>query len=345
MEGTPKVTIVVRTKSREHLLARAIDDVLAQTHEAWQLVVVNDGGPAGPVDAVVEERRGALGDRVDVVHNSTSRGRWSASNQGLARATGEYIAIHDDDDTWASDFLEVTCAALDLDSERAAVVVATEIVIEEVGEDGSFVELGRHPFTPPEDIVTFYDLILVNRFVPIGTLARRSVLQQIGGFDESLAVVGDWEAHLRLTLHGEVSYMGGPPRAFWRQRPSSEGELSNSVHAQSHLHSRFDRIVRDRAVREYVKRHGVGGLMYVSKHIDETLAAAERRLGARIDESVAAAEQRLVERIDESRHAFHDGISVLHRQIDISVHHHVQYHSLGATLIRFFRRLSPRRQS
>ncbi len=266
-----RVSVVIRTKNRERLFARALDDVIAQTLEDWHLVVVNDGGRPGPVDTLLAERESALDGRAEVIHVDGGTGSMeAAANLGAQRARGEFVIIHDDDDTWAPEFLAVMVDALDADPEAVAAAARTEIIFERIEGDRA-VELGRAPFVPPGEMVTIYDLLQTNRVVPIGLLVRRRVYDEIGWYDPALKAVGDWEFNLRLVRHGRVPFVGEQPLAFWHQRPHATGAASNSVFGESLDHMQFDRLVRDQAIREYVDRNGIGGLLYLSKYIEETV--------------------------------------------------------------------------
>lgn len=323
----PRVSVIIRTKDRPRLLARALDDVLRQDFESWEVLVVNDGGNAVVVDALLGERPAFRG-RARAIHVPQSRGMEAASNLGVAAATGEFLAVHDDDDTWAPDYLSATVDVLDSSPEAVAVTASTEIIIERL-EDDSIVEVRREPFGPPHDVVTVFDLIVVNRFVPISLLVRRTVIVELGGFDDSLPVVGDWEFHLRLALHGQIEYLGGPPRAFWHQRPDTTGALSNSVHSANELHRRQDRLVRDRAIRAYADENGVGALLYLSKFIDERLAAAEYHTYQQVQATIAA--QR-------------DDATAAEKRMTNAIVESLRYYSLGATVRRNVRRFFGRRR-
>jgi len=114
-ETTPhaRVAVIVRTKNRPLLLARALDSVLSQTYRDFTIVVVNDAGDVAPV----QEQIDAVADRADgrilLVDNAVSRGREAAMNIGLAASSSTYVVIHDDDDAWAPTFLERTASHLD----------------------------------------------------------------------------------------------------------------------------------------------------------------------------------------------------------------------------------------
>ncbi|QEW00640.1 glycosyltransferase [Microbacterium caowuchunii] len=260
----------MRTRNRAQLLRRALDDVLAQTLPDWRLIVVNDGGARMPVDELVAQRQEAFRGRIDVIHVEGGTGSMeAAANLGAQAATGEFVVVHDDDDTWAADFLERMVQALDADQEAVAAAARTEIVYERLDGDRE-VELGRTPFVPPGEMVTIYDLLQTNRVVPISLLVRRRVYDEIGWYDPALRAVGDWEFNLRLVRHGRVLFVGETPLAFWHQRPHATGSTSNSVFGESLDHMQFDRMVRDKALQEYIDRNGIGGLLYLSKYIEET---------------------------------------------------------------------------
>nr|WP_315267480.1 glycosyltransferase [Microbacterium lemovicicum] len=264
------MSIVMRTKDRPQLLRRALDDVLAQSLTDWRLIIVNDGGRVAPVDELVSARRTAMAGRVEVIHVEGGSGSMeAAANLGAQQAHGEYVVVHDDDDTWDRDFLSVMTRALDADPEAVGAAARTEIVFEKIVGDKA-IEIGRAPFVPPGEMVSMYDLLQTNRVVPIALLVRRRVYDEIGWYDPALKAVGDWEFNLRLVRHGRVIFVGEEPLAYWHQRPHATGASSNSVFGESLDHMQFDRMVRDRLLQEYIDKNGIGGLLYLSKYIEET---------------------------------------------------------------------------
>lgn len=310
MTEQPLVSIVIRTKDRTRMLARALDDVMDQTYPVWEAIVVNDGGDADTVEAALASRAGLSG-RARAIHLPSSRGMETASNVGVAAAAGEFIAIHDDDDTWHEEFLTRTVAHLVSAPSSLAVTVPTEIVQErEQGDE--FVETARWPFVPAHDMVSLTDLLVSNRVVPISMLVRAEAVRTLGGFDESLDVVGDWEFNLRLAAMGNIDYLAGASLAQWRQRPEGTGALANSVFAARAEHIRFDRVVRDRALRAEAETAGLGTPLFMAKLVDD----AERRIMDRLDRI----EQQLASRLDD-------------------VEHHVRTNSPGAFMRRAFGRM------
>ena len=257
------VAIVLRTRDRPVLLRRALADFCAQTFAGWRLVVIDDGGDPAEVEKLIAEQPG-LAERATVVHNAVPRGRAVTWNQGLAAADSEYVAVHDDDDTWHPSFLARTVAHLDATG-GAAVAVRAAIVWEHV-EGEEIVEREREVFMPHLRSITLFDLIRTNRIVPIALLYRRSVHDEIGPVREDLPVVEDWEFNLRLAAAHPIAFLDGEPLAFWHQRREAEGPLANSVIDLQSDHRAEDLKVREEALQEHAARFGLGGLLYYTKY-------------------------------------------------------------------------------
>lgn len=262
-EPSAAVAIVMRTKNRPLLLDRAIRDVLRQEFQDWVLVVVNDGGQASEVDRLLERYSAELRGRATALHFSESRGMEAASNAGIGASASELIAIHDDDDEWHPSFLKRTVQHLQ-DTGEAGVAVRTEIVWERI-RGSQIEELDREIFWPQMRSVTLFDMLRNNRCVPISVLYRRSVHDDVGPYDESLSVVGDWEFHLRFLQRHRMGFIDGDPLAYWNRRRDTSGDLANSV-AQQEDHVRLDLEVRERHLRDYVSTQGLGALLYLTAY-------------------------------------------------------------------------------
>ena len=330
MESEPRaarVRIVMRTHDRPVLLARALDDLLAQTYRDWELIIINHRGDRPGVDAVVRSVADRFPRDWKVVDSDHPIGRDAILNLGLADSRAEFIAIHDDDDTWAPDFLKQTVAWLDDHADDVAVAVPTEIVQERI-DDGAVVVLSQEPIRPPFARISLFDLIHAAHVPPIGLLLRSITIESAGGFDESLSVLGDWDLILRLACIGPIGYASGETLAYWRQRPHSEGALANSVIDDLDLHRQTDRELRDRALREYVTRNGIGGLLYISRYIDEQFAASRHDVWVRAGEI----ESTLTARIDAQA-----------AQLDAAILRYAHHYSLIPSLRRAARRIFPRR--
>lgn len=104
-------------------------------------------------------------------------------------------------------------------------------------------------------------------------LYRRAVLEELSWFDGSLPVVRDWEYHIRLARRRPIRVLDGDALAFWHQRIGVHGDRGNSVIAMHDDHRRTDKLVRDRALRAYAAKEGIGPLLYAARMFDDKAGA------------------------------------------------------------------------
>lgn len=255
-----RVTVITRTKDRPLLLGRCIRSVLGQTWRDWLHVIVNDGGNPHVLHGVVAEYEQAYAGRLEVIDDPASRGMQNASNRGLESAAGEFVSIHDDDDSWESDFLRACIQFLDAagaGSPTQGVITQTARVLEEFGAHGGVDELGREDYLPVESVELFA-AGSDNPFAPIAFVYRRAVHEQIGLFDERFSVVGDWDFNLRFLARFEIGVIERRLANYhWRHR--SGGTIyANTVTDARNEHARKSAELRNHYLREDLRAGHLG---------------------------------------------------------------------------------------
>ncbi|MGD1027444.1 glycosyltransferase family 2 protein [Candidatus Binatus soli] len=95
-----KVTVIIPTYNRAHILSQAIESVLAQTMGDFELVIVDDGSTDGTAEIV----RGFSDSRIRYIQQANA-GPGMARNRGVAEATSQYVSFLDSDDLWTPDKL------------------------------------------------------------------------------------------------------------------------------------------------------------------------------------------------------------------------------------------------
>lgn len=260
------VAIITRTKNRPVLLARAFSSMLAQTHHNWHLYLVNDGGDPGPVEELVARYKPAFGDRLTVKHHAHSMGMEAASNSGLAEAGGDYVVIHDDDDSWGPEFLEKTIAFLvdPANTRFAAVATNCEVIYEEI-VGGEVIERGRSDWDFWKDRVDMLDIFKINNIPPICTLIRKDAVDLIGPYNDQLPVLGDWDYNLRILLLADIGTINEPLANYHhRVTHNSSGTYSNSVHGGKNKHLDYQTLYRNSIIRKLLRREpAYVGLLHV----------------------------------------------------------------------------------
>jgi glycosyltransferase involved in cell wall biosynthesis len=189
----PRVSVVIPTHDRAHLLHRAITSVLRQIFTDFEILVVDDASTDG-TDAVVASFRDR---RIRWLPLSTRGGPGRTRNYGMHAARGDLIAFLDSDDEWLPSKLERQVCRLrqSADPERTLVyclyarrdaLTGRTVVPPRIAPEGS----------------CFADLTRGWTFVTSAALLSRSALLATRGFDERLAIGEDHDLWLRLANAG-----------------------------------------------------------------------------------------------------------------------------------------------
>ncbi len=193
----PHVSVIIPTKDRPHLLAQALQSLQYQTYRCFEVVIANDGGC--DVGDVVDYFGSHF--PITYIRRSTSGGAAAARNMALSAARGNIIAYLDDDDYYFTHHLETIATALE-NTAFDFVYSDAEYVVHKM-VDGRPMETTR---TRPYQIRPYSrDDLLVANYIPTPTWAHRaSLLKQIGGFDESMTILEDWDFLLRASAVARI---------------------------------------------------------------------------------------------------------------------------------------------
>jgi len=232
------VTIITRTRKRNIFLRRAIESVLSQTYEAWHHIIINDGGDPIAVEALMQDYLVDYDKRFELIHFEDARGMQFALNTGLQRAKTEFLAVHDDDDSWAPEFLEKTVGFLQEQgrtSKYQGVVAQTVKIIEDIDEGDRIVENKRLPHIPLDEI-NLFRIGYENPFPPIAFLYRKKIHDTVGYIEEKYDLVADMDFNIRFLCHFEIGLLH-EPLAFYHVRESAhDPAFFNSVTAATTKH-------------------------------------------------------------------------------------------------------------
>jgi glycosyltransferase involved in cell wall biosynthesis len=191
----PEVSVVIPTRSRWHLLSTAaLPSALEQESVQVEVIVVDDGSQDETPARLAE-----LADpRVTVIRHDSSRGVAVARNVGIRAARGRWISFLDDDDLWSPHKLRAQ-----VDSAEAAAAVFAYSA-------GAGLDAARtflFAVAPPDTKTVTRQLLRWN-VIWCGcsnVMARRDVVQELGGFDERLVQLADWDLWIRLALAGPAA--------------------------------------------------------------------------------------------------------------------------------------------
>lgn len=278
-----KVAIITRTKDRPRMLQRAMQSVHSQAFTDFIHIVINDAGAKEPVERITK----AYGDKVIVIHNESSNGMEAASNKAIKSAESVYVAIHDDDDTWHQEFLGRSIAHLE-DTGAMGVVVRTDKVTEELQADGGVAHIKTEQWMPQVKAINLYRQCIDNQMTPITFIYRREVLDEIGYYDESLPVCGDWDFGIRFLQKWDVDYLDpGFALANYHHRKYKPGAEGNTSYAGNDKARYYTNYLMNKYLREELAdgRLGVGYIMSKLRYDESKMAQMAMRI---LPRSIAA---------------------------------------------------------
>ena len=263
------VAVVIRTYERPMLLARAIASVQNQTFQGWTLIIVNNGGKPGPVDDVVTVAMTATPcGEIQVLHLPERVEMEEASNRGLAATDSDFFAIHDDDDSWNARFLEVALENMRIHPKAAAVVTGANRIFE-FFRDGKIRPIRVENFQLTQERLSYEGMIGNNSFPSIAALFRRRVLKDVGDFDSTLPVLGDWEFNLRAVHSGGFVYVPECLANYHIRTPDSEVLSANSITMGIGLYQEVRKQLHSRWLAEPMVNGVNKGALSIASYVEE----------------------------------------------------------------------------
>lgn len=187
-----RVSVVIPTYNRKHLLAQCITSILRQTYSALEVHVIDDASTDG-TDSVVKN----FNDPRIIYHNNGKVANISElRNIGIAASTGDLIALCDDDDMWMADKLKIQMEHI----QNYDLVCSNASVINKEGRD-----LGRlfHNNIQTDFVITPEELIVNNHIITSSVLVKNFFFQNQIMFDAAAMASSseDYDLWLKLLIN------------------------------------------------------------------------------------------------------------------------------------------------
>ncbi|MDF5714615.1 MAG: glycosyltransferase family 2 protein [Rhizonema sp. NSF051] len=202
-----KVSICIPTFNRVNLLPFAIESVLQQTYQDFELIVCDDGSQDSTPELMLEQ----TDNRIKYIRHPQNIGKSNNMRSGFDAATGEYFIKFDDDDRLTSDFLTRTVAVLE--QNHSIDFVGTDHWIIDINNIRDRVKTQENSrrwgrVNLPAGVVdNLLEVVFVNQSFQIGaTLFRRKVLQELGFMQPNWQNCEDNDLFVRLALAGKKGY-------------------------------------------------------------------------------------------------------------------------------------------
>ncbi len=250
------ISVIIPTYNRcGGLLENAIDSVLAQTHQQFELLIVDDGSTDNTAERILQR----YGNSVRIVTMS-NRGPGAARNHGLQEASHDLIAFLDSDDWWDSRKLEIQVQVM---AENPDILISHT---DEIWYRGGKVLNQKKRHTRPHGDI-FRQCISLCCVGMSTVMMRREFFDIAGGFDESLPCCEDYDLWVRAS--GQIEFFkvdhpltykqgGREDQVSEQHRMGMDQFRITSLEKCLHLHV-FSREQRMLLARELVRKSTIYG--------------------------------------------------------------------------------------
>jgi glycosyltransferase involved in cell wall biosynthesis len=217
MGDSLSISVVVPTYNRSRIVLAGIESVLAQTHPAFEIIVVDDGSSDGTREMLQRfiDQRSGYGNAAPQIRYfyQSNQGQSAARNKGIAEARGEWIAFMDSDDPWHPEKLELQARAITQFKNECGACFTDATLINNLTLNTTALQTTNERFEQPFGILSDPALRLTKTF---GTcwvqtfVIRTDLIRQIGGFDRDLHFAEDQDFLFRLALGTKFCYVNKP---------------------------------------------------------------------------------------------------------------------------------------
>ena len=246
-EYKPKISIITPVYNTDAVwLKCAIDSVLSQVYDNWELCIADDASDQPYIKEILNYYR-LSDDRIQVLFLDKNLGIAGASNQAMAVATGEFIAFLDHDDLLSPNALYEVVLLLNRNS-SADFIYSDEVQISAKGKP-------MYAYFRPDFSL---DYLLSHCYIVHFVVIRSSILKKIGGFRDDFRVSQDYDLFLRVVSQSRRVLHIPKILYKWREHGSSTGHLFMELVMES---SR-------RALQDFADREGIQGVVTCTKHFN-----------------------------------------------------------------------------
>jgi len=232
-ENSPLVSVVIPTYNCARYLPDAVASVWAQTRDAFEIIVIDDGS--------TDKTKVALKpfmDKIFYIDFVNNKGLPFARNTGIQQSQGEYVAFLDADDIWLPEKLQTSLDYFERYPE-IGMVYSKHINIDEKG----CIRAGKIKRSLPSGNI-FQKLYSEENFVICSSVVvRKEVFYTAGTFDTGLINCQDWDLWLRIAYYYKVA---GINKALTKYRHSSKSLSKNRTNVL-----KYQKVVLEKIYRQF----------------------------------------------------------------------------------------------
>ena len=211
------VSVVIPTHNRSELIKNAVSSVLSQTYKNIELIIVDDAS----TDKTEEVVKSLDQSKIRYIKNEEAKGGNYARNLGISSSKGKYVAFLDDDDEWMPEKVADQVALFEEDQSIGLVYTGAEIIY--TSKNYKYIRQPKHRGDLSKEI-------LMRNY--IGTtssvMVKRSLLEKVGGFDNDMPALQDYDLWIRIAQVAQIGYINKPLIKYYNY--TNINQITDNVH-------------------------------------------------------------------------------------------------------------------
>jgi glycosyltransferase involved in cell wall biosynthesis len=233
-KNMPKLSIQICTYNRANLITKAIDSVLSQTFQDFEILILDDASS----DNTEEIIKPFLSDsRIRYIKNSQNLGITKNRNNGITLSSGEYIAVLDSDDYW-------------IDNNKDYALVGTNMII----VDEANKELKKVCY-PTKNFVIKKTLLIKNMFSHSSVMYRKNEIISLGSYDAKISIWEDYDLWLRIGLKYKFANLNIFATAYKKHSAQSNtGIIKVGLDTQKIIIERYKKMYTGYRVAKFINK-------------------------------------------------------------------------------------------
>lgn len=248
----PKVSVIIPAFNRAHLLSRAIQSVINQTFQDFEIIIVDDASTDKTEDVV----KSFKDNRIIYLWNNRNQGSNASRNIGLKHASGEFIAFLDSDDEWLPEKLDKQLNVFKSHNKNIG-LVSTGYSNDE------------KPFEPV--IPKYRGYILKELLIRdcIGTMStpliRKKCFDIVGVLDESMLASQDWDMWIKIAQFYEIDFTPDILSKYHHQPDSISKNVSAIKRAHKLIFKKYQHLLKALPKKILIERYFSEGRFFCWK--------------------------------------------------------------------------------
>lgn len=227
-------SIILPTYNRRDLLVNAVDSVLSQTYQNFELLIIDDGSTDATVELINDKYSNEIQTgKIRLFINAKNRGASFSRNVGLSESKNQWICYIDSDNVWKNDYLETFIKAIQQNSGHKLYYCQFENNDGQIGVSTDF----------------DYKMLEDYNYIDIGVFVHHKYFfDKYGGFDVDLRSLEDWDLILRYSNVEEPVFINRILMIYDRQIREDRVSIKEDIKMA------IDYVQKKNCIRAYVTR-------------------------------------------------------------------------------------------